>query len=935
MSGRAEKYLDTSKSIVISSPAGSGKTEKLSRRYISLLDEGSDVEKILCITFTEKAAAEMKQRILSILERENPALLQRISEKIPLMRISTIHAFCLKILKRFSIELGLDPSLNVLDEQASEDLWNRAVHESLMEEKRRPGEFFLFIKGRGLNGWSATKRMLDAIHMRKPYPELILKEGGELDDGVREPFGLYAKCLARYKAIKADRHVLDFDDFEVLASEALSHGPQWHNILYSFDEHTDHILVDEFQDTNTLQWKIIDKLTEEWRSGMGPKRESGKTPTIFVVGDEKQSIYLFRGANVSVFHEAKDRFADWLGSDYHFVQVRENYRSLPAIVDFTNALFEKLMHPEPPERWITAYSPFEAARQGDGGVELLLLAACDTTKETRMKEATALASRIRRMHDGHTVFEGDTRRPCRFSDMAVLLRRRTHLSLFEDALRNEGVPFVVLKGIGFFEGPEVAVLRELISFVVDPLDSYSLFCLLRSPLFGVGYGTLAGLLRGRTPLVEKLGQSEKGKLGNISKTVERWVRLAGEIPLAELLETALLDTGGWTVYWERQRHANIRKFIAMVESYEAEGMCPLQIRDKLLRLRNAAAVPKANINAEGMDAVKIMTIHAAKGLQFPMVFIPSMDEKISPRTGPVEIEDSAGGFSISYEEDSAKRRKMEPFKLRKLKELEEEKRIFYVSVTRAMDYLCMIGSIKEKPTGRLEYIDDAFGIASNGPASPLLRVLGEEDVPAPRRPALAGPRAAGTFMDLPSYADPIEYDSGTTWRNVTDYTTEIRGKPGHDWQAMGSIMHLLFERISKGMLDTADIRAYAARLLDIKGLEREKHLALILACFERLSGSGLLGRIVLPCPDSYTELPFVLKRDSGTLSGKIDRLIIRDGTAEVYDYKTFPLREEEIPALVEQYRFQMEAYREAAEKLFRLKGRAHLVFTHLPQIIDI
>ena len=129
--------------------------------------------------------------------------------------------------------------------------------------------------------------------------------------------------------------------------EALVSHPEWQNILYSFDEHTDHILVDEFQDTNSIQWQIIDKLTEEWRSGIGSKRSKGKTPTIFLVGDDKQSIYLFRGANAGVFEEAKSRLSEWLGNEYHFEKAKENFRSLPAIINFTNALFEKLMPPWP------------------------------------------------------------------------------------------------------------------------------------------------------------------------------------------------------------------------------------------------------------------------------------------------------------------------------------------------------------------------------------------------------------------------------------------------------------------------------------------------------------------------------------------------------------------------------------------------------------
>lgn len=277
-----EKYLDITKSVIISSPAGSGKTEKLARRYVSLLLGGSEIEKILAITFTEKAAAEMKERILRILENENPDMFLNVREKMPLMRISTIHAFCLKLLKRFSIELGLDPSLEVMDAFNASILWDESVYESLLEEKDNPDLFFDMMKTRGIKGWNSIYRILDELHGRRPHPELMLKENhpaqGEEEKRILE---LYSRCLRRYTYKKIERHLIDFDDLELLTYEALIKNPEWQNILYSFDEHTDHILVDEFQDTSSLQWKIIDKLTEEWRSGIGAKRDYGKTPTVF------------------------------------------------------------------------------------------------------------------------------------------------------------------------------------------------------------------------------------------------------------------------------------------------------------------------------------------------------------------------------------------------------------------------------------------------------------------------------------------------------------------------------------------------------------------------------------------------------------------------------------------------------------------------------
>jgi len=138
-----QDYLDISKSVMISSPAGSGKTEKLARRYISLLKGGSEVERILAITFTDKAAAEMKERILNILRDEDRELFERIKEKVPRMRISTIHSFCLKLLKRFSIDLGIDPSLEVIDSFTASVLWSEAIYESLLECNVNEKEAFI------------------------------------------------------------------------------------------------------------------------------------------------------------------------------------------------------------------------------------------------------------------------------------------------------------------------------------------------------------------------------------------------------------------------------------------------------------------------------------------------------------------------------------------------------------------------------------------------------------------------------------------------------------------------------------------------------------------------------------------------------------------------------------------------------------------------
>ena len=168
------KYLDPKLSVIVSSPAGSGKTEKLARRYISLIKQGAPIERVLCITYTEKAAAEMKERILSIVKREDPVFYKEITASSPLMRISTFHAFCFRVLKRFSFELGLDPSLSISDDHTSRTLWSLAVEDAFRES---PGMFHETLVERGLKGWSALRSLLDKVYDLRPYPELLIKKG--------------------------------------------------------------------------------------------------------------------------------------------------------------------------------------------------------------------------------------------------------------------------------------------------------------------------------------------------------------------------------------------------------------------------------------------------------------------------------------------------------------------------------------------------------------------------------------------------------------------------------------------------------------------------------------------------------------------------------------------------------------------------------------
>lgn len=930
-----EKYLDVTKSVIISSPAGSGKTEKLARRYISLLENGSEIERILAITFTEKAAAEMKERILSILEKEHHDLFIRIREKMPMMRISTIHAFCLKLLKRFSMDLGLDPSLEVTDEFSASVLWTESVYEGLMAERENPGLFFSMITERGVKGWNGLFRILNALHGWRPHPEIMLKESHPVSGEEKKILDLYSRCLERYTAKKREKHLIDFNDIELLAYEAIAKTSQWQNILYSFDEHTDHILVDEFQDTSSIQWKIIDKITEEWRAGLGAKREDGKIPTIFLVGDEKQSIYLFRGANVSIFQEARERLSEWLGREYHFEEIRENYRSLPEIVDFTNSLFQRLMSPTMYDSWRTRYSSFDATRKGTGRVELVLIEGDESVKKRREHEASVLAKRILSLNNLFEIWDEDTRRKCVYGDMAILLRKRTHLPVFEDTLRKYHIPFIVVKGIGFYDEPEIALLRELLCMIVDPMDDYSLFCVLRSPLFGIDYRTLSPLLAKRgKPLLEKICASKNRELQSAFKLISGWAARSANAPLAIVLEQALMESAGWQYVWEEQRHANVKKFVGIVEQYETQGFSGLAIREKLISARWGEE-PKAHISSEGMNAVRIMTIHAAKGLQFPIVFLPSLEEDNTPRTSSVVIDEEGDRLFLAYEEDSSRRQKIPHFRRRKEKEMEEEKRLFYVAVTRARDFLCMTGLTQKekKNTGRLAHITENIDYLSS------LCVSNESDIDGlysscRPHPDISSPEP---FFSGPVYTDALPHDPELKWRDVTE-DVDIRVTHGDDWLLLGRVFHSLFEELSKGMIKPDEITERASILLSSEIYVEEnigRLMDVIKKDFDKLAVSGYLDEIIFPQNKAFAELPFILEAGNTVFRGRIDRLILGDRSVRIYDYKTFPVKDSELPGLLDKYRFQMSVYRNAAQKLFSLEATGYLLFTHKPLLLEV
>ncbi len=1056
---------------VVFAPAGSGKTERLSRRYIELLEAGVKPERILTLTFTEKAAAEMKERIFERLAQENPDLHRYLRENVLRLRISTIHSFCLALLKRFAPALGLDPRVEVLPDAT--ELWTATKYDTLMHiaEQETGSEahklLMNLVTQDQVQAWPHLSKLFDSFFdkrvgiARARLNELDTAQLAELTQGLRDhPLGtkfpdyqllfpqeytpetaapvldrleehrslfltksgtpLKRGCndeerawntelvryrdllrtmlwyhqfgrsfalfrshfLAAYDRVKRESGQVDYDDMEYLALHLLTTNPEWQNILYAFDEQTDHLLVDEFQDTSFLQWGIIDKLTEEWRSGKGAKADLEVEPTIFIVGDDKQSIYMFRDAKVEVFATAANQLEKWLGTDQlERIQLENNFRSLQAIIDFNNELFSKLMDAGPKsEPWQTRYAAFKRGRENKtlGRVEILLDPLQARVAERRARDAANIARRIKSLVGQFQVFDPDRNeaaRACAFGDIAILIRSRTHLAAIEQALRDADIRFIVIGGTGFYSEPEVRYLEALVKTLADPADDIALYATLRGPVFNIPERELflansgGGLFlwdRVRT-------HAQQGTpLAQAVENIEKWRQQVHCEPLARVLEHALAERETWRTFWEPQRLANARKFLSLIEAREAGGEHPLRI---LKALEQAGPnEPKADVRAAGYDAVQVLTIHSAKGLQFPVVFVPGLDQDIRPARGsgdPLVIEETGPDqVVVSWIPDSSVRKQNQFHARHQQKQLEEEKRVLYVACTRARDGLFLTGiwnpKVLEKT--RLEWLIRCLGLKQEADRFALdteipgVVCISPGDIPAPVGPAARPAKKKRTRIEIRKPEPPAPPLVRPITRNISqDYH-----RHSDDLIGLGEIIHRVLEQISNRSLTpgpehlTPEIR----RLLRLHGLaspsaqpspthpipspltgegkgkgegqsEGDRLIRIVLKQIEALKTTPEIWEIIAPRPDARAELPIMYSDGSTLWSGRIDRIIETENEIRIYDYKTFPVKQGEIDNLTREYhQAQLRHYAAAMRRMKpNKKVSTYIIFTALPRII--
>jgi ATP-dependent exoDNAse (exonuclease V) beta subunit len=720
--------------LLLAAGAGSGKTSVLVERFVrAVLDDGVAGGRILAITFTERAAGELRERVrerfLTLGERE-------AARDTEAAFVSTFHGFCARLLRTHPLMAGLDPDFTILDEGLAQRMRDRAFGIALADFLAgEPGEAVDLVAAYGADRVGAivqgvyaelrsrgqgTPRLPSsrARSARSSDPGSPSADDG-LDDEARaadDAAGARAMALLdelvggfgrSYEELKRARGAVDFDDLELRAGELLETEE---SVRGAWSERFELLMVDEFQDTNPRQLAILGAL------------ERGN---LFTVGDELQSIYGFRDADVGLFRARRAELAERGGC----LRLTENFRSRAPLLEVVNAVFE--------DRLQGGHTPLLAGRQesggrggGDGGeplVELLLSSrrgweAVEEPAEGvapppagagvprwREAEARMLAERVAELVDSGRARPGD---------VAVLLRAVGDLDSYERALQDCGLKTIAAVG-GFWGRQQVGDLLAYLRALANPLDELALYSTLASPLVGLSSDGLVLLARaarargkgqawatvqdGAEELYSRLGAGDADALVGFRERFERERRATPRRTIAQLIERAI-DDGGYRAYvlgldWAERRLANVHKLLRLARRFEAsEGRDLRGFLDHVAHQLQLGSGPEPDGPVAGVepDAIRLMSIHSAKGLEFPVVCIADLGRAQNLGVPDLLVDGDRVGLRL-VRLDGAEATPALDFQVlceeRKRAQAEEEERILYVGMTRARERLLLSGAV--------------------------------------------------------------------------------------------------------------------------------------------------------------------------------------------------------------------------------------------------
>lgn len=621
MQGLNKEQLDAVQTIngpmLILAGAGSGKTKVLTCRIAHLLQQGVRPYRILAITFTNKAAAEMRERV----DRMAGAAARDVW-------LFTFHAFCARLL-RYELENlnGYTNNFAIYDTSDSKNLIKQVLKEMNLDEKRFP---------------------LPAIisHISNAKNALLLP-----DAYAREASGYYEQQVAKiydaYQKKLQANNAVDFDDLLLLALRLLQENPA---VREKYQRKFDYLMVDEYQDTNHAQYLLTKLLAAGHRN-------------ICVVGDADQSIYGWRGADIQNILDFEKDYPD-----AKLVKLEQNYRSTQVILDAANAVIDNNSGRKPKNLWTA----------NGNGSEIVYYQANDERDEARY-----VIENMQKLQ----LNEG-----AKLGDMAVLYRTNAQSRVFEEMLIKSGIAYTMVGGTKFYERKEIKDALAYLRLLYNPHDSLSLLRIINVPRRGIGDATMARLQEyanasGQSLFevvtnaadVPGLARRFANKLDELSGLLFELMGEAADVPVKQLLDDVLLKTG----YLEELQNSkdpqdesrveNLKEMLSVTEEFAVK--CERNGEEPTLEnfLADVALVADIDDAELGEEAVTLMTLHSAKGLEFPNVFLVGMEEGIFPHSRTLMDEN----------------------------EIEEERRLCYVGITRAEKHLFL--SNARTRTGRTQY----------------------------------------------------------------------------------------------------------------------------------------------------------------------------------------------------------------------------------------
>jgi ATP-dependent helicase/nuclease subunit A len=1017
----------------VAASAGTGKTKVLTDRILNLLLQGFAPERILCLTFTKAAAAEMSNRLMQRLARwatlplfELSQELESLTGETPLtpplvsqarqlfarvldapggMKILTIHGFCQSILGRFPLEAGIPPHFHILDECQAEEALEAAQHEVFstpkpmiqsalallypyMADQRFSTILEDFYQHRGrvdtlLKGyesiWDYVSHLLDFLEIDAlvESPEEILDPA--LGDRLRAEFApnnpdfeayvstyltqkkeirkklnsdqmrqaesvfrfvkslsalevvqrtvatlvLFQDILIAYQARKARICVLDYDDLILMTKNLLMQPGIASWVLYKLDGGIDHLLIDEAQDTNGLQWEIILRLTHEFFNDDKPYR------TIFAVGDAKQSIYSFQGANPEDFLKLKDHFATLtqkIGQSWRDIQLDLSYRSTAAVLSIIDEIFANDQN----KRGVSfggAEVIHQVFRESSpnhlpGLVELWpLIQPQDDDEEVQGGEWTLPLERVeRRSAVCHLAdFIADqvaqwvtskgvlpsTNQPIQPRDILILLRKRSRLGQeIISALKKRNIPVAGADRLMLTDHIAVMDLLSLGQFTLLPEDDLNLACVLRSPLIGLSEDDLFTLAHGRSSTLWA-SLSEKADSNPSFEAAHSWLKLClreGDLtPVYEFYSWVLTQMQGRRRFLSRLGHEAedaLEEFLMQCLNYDQHHASSLQ--GFVHFMNNQHQEIKRDASDTVHNQVRIMTVHGSKGLQAPIVILPDAAESGKGKTNPLLWGNNLVMMRPTQIQDTEQTLALKNKAVEG--EANEKNRLLYVALTRAQDRLYVGGCTTGKdlaPDCWYQVVKDALDQKTttnrylHGDHAHDLGLIGQGEVlPLEKNP-------------LPQWALSVPQD---VMQSKPDSPEKV---PSTSAIERGILIHRFFEYLPALSVD----RRYkaACQMIMKEGLslsDWEKDIQESLTILDHPDFRDIFG------PNSLAEVPLSGMMDGVPFQGRIDRLLVTPHTLTIVDYKTNRVPPTDLKDIPQAYVKQLEGYAVALRTIY-------------------